>query len=179
MQWALDKLHPKDNFNIILYDHRRVFFESTKNFAIASDTNKETALDWLYSYRPDKGTSEVIHALDDAFMLSNITGESSFNTLIFMSHSKQFNETKFTIDLTKKYEKEIKYQNIRLWCIGIGPYVNCHFLEYISRLGRGKFIQLLNRNTLVDDIIDFLNEFRVPLSYLNCTCIYIIIYHKC
>ena len=163
MKYALEKLHPKDTFNIIVYDHTRVFFEKTKNLILATSENKTFALDWLESYKPQNGGSDTIYALTDAFEMLAKTPQGSFNTLIFITHTAQDNEQNFAQKLTRNYETNQKYKNTRIWCIGIGPNINYYFLEYLSRLGRGKAIQLLNEKTLSQEMCDFLNEFRVPV----------------
>ena len=163
MKYALEKLHPKDVFNIIVYDHTRVFFENTKNLILATSKNKTFALDWLESYKPQNGIADTVNALDAAFEMFAKTLPASFNTLIFFTHTAQDDEQTFAQKLTKNYETNQKYKNTRIWCIGIGPNVNYYFLEYLSRLSRGKAIQLLNEKTLLDEMRDFINEFRTPV----------------
>ena len=161
MEYALEKLHPKDLFNIILYDHTRVFFERTKNLVLATSENQSFALDWLKSYKPTDGGSNTVFALNDAFEILAKTPTTCFNTLIFITHTAQDDEQTLAQQLTQTFDQ--KYKNTRVWCIGIGPNVNYYFLEYLSRLSRGKAIQLLNEKTLLDEMRDFINEFRVPV----------------
>lgn len=130
---AIDKLSPRESFNVIEFNSTATKLFS--NAVIASPRNKNKARRFVKNLNANGGT-EMASALNLAFEKREYESANKTNKLrqiIFLTDGSVGNE-----DMLFALIKQ-KLGNSRLFTIGIGSAPNSHFMTKAAKFGRGTF----------------------------------------
>ena len=126
-EFALDKLHPEDSFNIIPFSNHFNLFSSTP--LSANVVNIEIGKNYVRNLNADGGT-EALGALIAAMGMQQ---PDYLNLIIFLTDGGVGNESRIISTINRHLGKS------RLFSVGIGSAPNRHLLEQVSRHGKGSF----------------------------------------
>jgi Ca-activated chloride channel family protein len=126
--YALDRLKPEDEFNVIEFNSvmHRLFAESRR----AAPETVQTARAWVGRLQAGGGT-EMLPALEAA--LGGDRESATVRQVIFMTDGGVGNEEELF-----RYIRE-KLGRSRLFTVGIGSAPNSHFMTKAAEFGRGTF----------------------------------------
>ncbi len=128
LEFALDRLEPDDEFNLIQFNSRTssLFTASRQAFPAAL----EEAREWVRSLEADGGT-EMLPALEAA--LADRPSTSVLRQVVFITDGCVSNEQQLFATIRARLGRS------RLFTVGIGSAPNAHFMERSARHGRGTF----------------------------------------
>ncbi|WP_419174216.1 marine proteobacterial sortase target protein [Desulfosediminicola sp.] len=133
---ALDKLQPKDRFNIISFNNtaRKLFTDSVA----ANSGNITIAKEYLNTLRADGGT-EMKPALEMALNVGDSAGRGDrVRQVIFMTDGAIGNESELFALINSELGRS------RLFTVGIGSAPNSHFMTRAAKIGRGSYTYIGN-----------------------------------
>lgn len=149
---SLDKLSPKDYFNIIAFDDKT----------------------YQYQYNPIPATEENV--LDGMDFINNIKGGGGTNALPALAwaldehHNPDFMKMIiFISDGGLGYENEVfklinnSQSDARIFSINIGYAPNNFLLEKVAEMTRGTYIYIKNNRDIVDKIAKLTNKINSPI----------------
>ncbi|CAI0448138.1 unnamed protein product [Linum tenue] len=130
---AINKLEPKDSFNIIAFNGEIYVFSSVME-SVTEDTI-DKACQWINSNFLASGSTNISQALNKAIeMVSNSTGVIP---LIFLVTDGTVEDERHICEAIKSEGTVGGMISPRVHTFGIGLYCNHHFLRMLSILGRG------------------------------------------
>ncbi|CAL1404596.1 unnamed protein product [Linum trigynum] len=130
---ALNKLEPKDSFNIIAFNGESYVFSSL--LEAATENTIEKACQWINSNFLAGGSTNISQALDKAIeMVSNSSGAIP---LIFLVTDGTVEDERHICEVIKSRQTFGGTISPRIHTFGIGLYCNHHFLRMLAILGRG------------------------------------------
>lgn len=130
LQLALSRLGTHDRFNVISFNDRpSLLFDEVRQ---ATPHNLSTAQHWVGRLQSGGGT-EMMSALDAAFMRASIDSGEYVRQLIFITDGAVGNEAALFRNITRNLGDR------RLFTVGIGAAPNSYFMRKAAQFGRGHF----------------------------------------
>ncbi|CAL1366186.1 unnamed protein product [Linum trigynum] len=130
---ALNKLEPKDSFNILAFNGESYVFSSLMESV--TENTIEKAGQWINSNFIAGGSTNISQALNKAIeMVSNISGAIP---LIFLVTDGTVEDERQICEVIKSRQTFGEAISPRIHTFGIGLYCNHHFLRMLAILGRG------------------------------------------
>jgi len=132
LELALDRLGPRDSFNLIQFDNTtRSLFPDART---ASSANLSHARSWVKGLRADGGT-ELLTALEFA-MRDRSPEADELRQIVFLTDGGVSNESAISAAIARGLGRS------RLFCVGIGAAPNGHLMQRLAELGRGSFTHI-------------------------------------
>ncbi len=131
--FALERLHPTDNFNVIRFDNtmEQVFPQAVP----ANWENIGTALEFARGLDAEGGT-EMLPALVAALRDGNADDTSRVRQIVFLTDGAIGNEAQLFEAIHRGMGRS------RLFPVGIGSAPNTYFMSRAARAGRGTFTHI-------------------------------------
>ena len=149
---AINRLKPKDYFNIVEFDDvaTRLFDRAVP----ATQSNIALAKDFIASLQADNGT-EMYDALVQA--LAQNTSSDRVCQVIFITDGNVGNE----YDLFTYIKANL--DDARLFTIGIGSAPNSYFMSNAARFGRGTFLYIGSTSEVQEQMENFFAKIESPV----------------
>jgi Ca-activated chloride channel family protein len=149
---ALEKLSPRDRFNVIEFNSvTHVLFDDARD---ASPDAVTTAKQWVDHLNADGGT-EMLAALQAALRGQQPAG--FVRQVIFMTDGQVGNESELFTFIHEHLGDS------RLFTVGIGAAPNSHFMREAARFGRGTFTYIGNTNEVEEKMTSLFTKLESPV----------------
>ncbi len=151
---ALDRLKPRDTFNIIEFNSVTRSFSPQPVSATAS--NLAQARRMVDSLNADGGT-EMLPALKRAMTQASANNETVVSQIVFITDGAVGNEQALFSSIAEHLGER------RLFTVGIGSAPNSHFMRKASQFGRGSFTHIGNVSEVQEKMDGLLSKLERPV----------------
>lgn len=150
---ALDRLTPRDTFNVVRFDHtfELVFPEAVP----ASPENIIYAKGFVGRLDADGGT-EMLPALSAALIDTASRDDSRLRQVIFLTDGAIGNEAQLFAEIAQKRGRS------RVFTVGIGTAPNTFFMRRAAELGRGTFTHIGSETQVLARMSDLFQKLELP-----------------
>ncbi|KAL5822344.1 hypothetical protein ACOSQ3_020252 [Xanthoceras sorbifolium] len=132
---SLDKLDPRDSFNIIAFNGGTQIFSSSMEPASKAGISKATQ--WICNKLIADGGTNILLPLKQAMKLLSETSESI--PLIFLITDGAVKDEKEICNEMKGYLTSTRSISPTICTFGIGLYCNHYFLQMLAQIGKGHY----------------------------------------
>ncbi|MEM7294403.1 MAG: VWA domain-containing protein, partial [Pseudomonadota bacterium] len=154
LQMALQRLHPRDTFNIIEFNERySSLFQDPRH---ATPLHLEQANRFVYSLQADGGT-EMAPALGEALRQS--VPHDRLSQVVFITDGAVGNET-YLFELIHN-----RVGSARLFTVGIGAAPNSYFMRQAAKFGRGSYTHIGSVNEVGSRMITLFQKLESPVVH--------------
>jgi Ca-activated chloride channel family protein len=151
---ALDRLNPRDRFNVIRFDDTfTVFFP---NPVPATPENVARAKEYVAGLDANGGT-EMLPALLAALSDSDPTGTTHLRQVVFVTDGGVSNEAELFSAIGNRLGRT------RLFTVGIGSAPNSYFMAGAARAGRGTYTYIGSADEVVPRMREMLAKLERPV----------------
>src|SRR5947208_5071527 len=151
LKLALDRLRPRDTFNVIRFNHTTdAVFPAAQP---ATAQNLAAARGYVGRLHADGGT-EMLPALQQA--LDGREHPGRLRQVIFLTDGAVGNEAQLFAAIHERLGDS------RLFTIGIGSAPNSHFMREAARLGRGTFTYIGSPGEVQDKMLTLFRKLESP-----------------
>ncbi|MBO6797613.1 marine proteobacterial sortase target protein [Maricaulis sp.] len=152
--FALERLHPTDNFNVIRFDNtmEQVFPQAVP----ANWENVGTALEFARGLDAEGGT-EMLPALVAALRDGNADDTSRVRQIVFLTDGAIGNEAQLFEAIHRGMGRS------RLFPVGIGSAPNTYFMSRAARLGRGTFTHIGQVSDVAEEMENLFTALERPV----------------
>lgn len=152
--FALDRLTPRDTFNVIRFDHTmEMLFPSA---VPAHGENLDVARKFVRSLNAEGGT-EMLPALRAALRDRNVKDGSRVRQIVFLTDGAISNETELFTEITSNLGRS------RLFAVGIGSAPNSYFMTRAAEAGRGTFTHIGSEEQVTARMSELFEKLENPI----------------
>ncbi|MFA7638671.1 MAG: marine proteobacterial sortase target protein [Parvibaculum sp.] len=152
--FALDRLTPRDTFNVIRFDHTMEMLFSSA--VPAHGENLDVARKFVRSLNAEGGT-EMLPALRAALQDRNANDESRVRQIVFLTDGAISNERELFTEITAGLGRS------RLFTVGIGSAPNSYFMTRAAEAGRGTFTHIGSEEQLTARMSELFEKLENPI----------------
>ena len=152
---ALDRLSPRDRFNIIEFNsvtHTLFDRMHARDQPMSSRMRRE----WVGALQSTGGT-EMLPALQAALLDPSPANDGVVRQVIFMTDGDVGNESELFTFIRTNLGRS------RLFTVGIGAAPNSHFMRNAARFGRGTFTYIANVNEVQEKMTALFEKLESPV----------------
>jgi len=152
--FALDRLTPRDTFNVIRFDHSmEMLFPSA---VPAHGENLDVARKFVRSLEAEGGT-EMLPALRAALQDRNAKDSSRVRQIVFLTDGAISNERELFTEITSGLGRS------RLFTVGIGSAPNSYFMARAAEAGRGTFTHIGSEEQVTARMSELFEKLESPI----------------
>ncbi|HEY3054004.1 MAG TPA: marine proteobacterial sortase target protein [Thermoanaerobaculia bacterium] len=151
---ALDRLSPRDRFDIVEFNSRTRTLFDVPHAGTADVVGK--AKEWVKNLRADGGT-EMLPALQAALQDPSPSNDGVVRQVIFMTDGDVGNEAELFSFIRANLQRS------RLFTVGIGAAPNSHFMRNAARFGRGTFTYIANTSEVQEKMTALFEKLESPV----------------
>jgi Ca-activated chloride channel homolog len=151
---ALDRLSPRDCFNVIEFNSvTHLLFDGPR---VATSDVLSRAKEWVSALQADGGT-EMLPALQAALLDPSPANDGVVRQVIFMTDGDVGNESQLFSFIRRNLGRS------RLFTVGIGAAPNSHFMRNAARFGRGTFTYIANIGEVQEKMTALFEKLESPV----------------